>query len=129
MLSHTCLLIDISSSDLVCSIVDKRDAFDFDGVNFPDLFGNIPTAPVYGTYISQLLRYNRVSHNYDNFSSLHSMLAVRRFSQRKLMGITFYQFISRYPELTSKFNKSPSSVMCDSVPMGQLHHTFPQVMK
>ena len=81
MLSHTYLLIDISSGDLVWSIVDKRDAFDFHVVNFPDLFGNIPIAPVYGTYISQLLRYSRVSHNYDNFSSRHSMLAVILFNQ------------------------------------------------
>ena len=34
----------------VCSIFDKKDAFDFDIVNFPDLSGNIPTAPAYDTY-------------------------------------------------------------------------------
>ena len=46
------LLIDISNHDLVCSIFDKRDAFDFD-VNFPDLSGNTATAaPAYCTYIS-----------------------------------------------------------------------------
>ena len=63
------LLIDISNGDLVCSIFDKRDAFDFDIVNFPDLSGNIPTAPAYGTYNSQLIRYSEACYNYDNFSS------------------------------------------------------------
>ena len=90
--------------------------FDFHIVNFPDLFRNIQTAPAYGTYISQLTRYNRACHNYDNFSSRHSMLADRLFSEgfsaRKL-GRTFYKFMGRYPELSSKFNESPSSI-CDS---------------
>ena len=45
--------------DLVCSIFYERDAFDFDIVNFPDLSGNIPTAPAYGTYSSQLIRYSQ----------------------------------------------------------------------
>ena len=42
---------------------------------------NIPTAPPYGTYISQWISYSRVSHNYDNFSSRLSMLAERLFNQ------------------------------------------------
>ena len=131
-MSYLDLLIDISNGDLVCSILDKRDALDFDIVNFPDLSGNNPTAPVYGTYISQLIRYSRDCHNHDNFSSRHSMLAERVFNQgfsgRKLMR-TFYKFMGRYPELASKFNKSPSSMICDSVSMAQLYHTFPQLMK
>ena len=62
MLCHTwiLILIDISNGDVVCSNFDKRDAFDFDFVNFPDLSGNIPTAPAFGTYISQLIRYSRL---------------------------------------------------------------------
>ena len=80
-MSYLDLLIDMSNGDLVCSIFDKSDAFDFDIVNFPDSSGNIPTAPVYGTYISQLIRYRRACHNYDNFSSRHSMLAERLFNQ------------------------------------------------
>ena len=43
------------NGDLVCSISDKRDAFDFHVVNFSGLSGNIPTAPAYGTYISHLI--------------------------------------------------------------------------
>ena len=122
-MSYLDLLIDISNGDLVCSIFDKRDAFDFDVVILPDLSRSIPTAPAYSTYISQLIRYSWTCHNYDNFSSRHSMLAERSFSQgfsaRKLMR-TFYKFMGRYPELASKFNKSPSSVViCDSVPMAQ----------
>ena len=126
------MLIDISNGDLVCSIFWQEGSFDFDIVNFPDLSGNIPTAPAYGTYISQMIRYSRACHNYDNFSSRHSMLAERLFNQgfsaRKLMR-TFYRFMGRYPELASEFNKSPSSMIRDSVLMDQLYRTFPQLMK
>ena len=51
-MSYLKLLIEISNGDHVCSICDKRDAFDFDIVNFPDLSWNIPTAPAYVTCIS-----------------------------------------------------------------------------
>ena len=69
VVSYLDLLIDISNGDLVCSNFDERDAFGFDIVNFPDISENIPTAPAYGTYISQLIRYIWACHNYDNFSS------------------------------------------------------------
>ena len=61
VVSYLDLLIEISNADFVCSVFDKRDAFDFDIVNFPDLSGNIPKAPAYGTYtyISQLIKYSR----------------------------------------------------------------------
>ena len=114
VVSYLDLLIDMSNGDLVCSIFDKRDAFDFDIVNFSDLSWNIPTAPAYGTYISQLIRYSRACDNYDFFPSRHSMLAESLFNQgfsaRKLMR-TFDKFMGRYPELASKFHKNSSYVI------------------
>ena len=99
VVSYLDLLLDISNDDLVCSLFDKRDAF--------DLSGNMPIAPACGTYISQLIRYSWVCHNYD-ISSRHSMLAERLFnpgfSVRKLIR-TFYKFMGRYPKLASMFNK------------------------
>ena len=53
---------------LFAQIFDKKDAFDFDIVNFSDLSGNIPTAPAYGTNTPLLIRYSRAYHNYDNLS-------------------------------------------------------------
>ena len=93
--SYSDLLIDISNDDLVCSIFDKRDGFDFNIVNFLDLSGNIATAPAYGTYISQLIRCSWACHINDNFSSQHSMLEEGLFNQgfsvENLMR-TFYKF-------------------------------------
>ena len=56
----------------------------------------------------------------------------KTFQPRKLMRKlmrTFYKFIGRYPEFVSKFNKSPSPMICDSVLMAQLYHAYPQLMK
>ena len=37
-------------------IYDKRDYFNFEIVNFPFLDGDVPRSPIYGVYISQLIR-------------------------------------------------------------------------
>ena len=42
-------------------IYDKRDDFDFDIVNFPYLDGDVPRRASYGVYISQVIRFVRVS--------------------------------------------------------------------
>ena len=130
VVSYLDLLIDISNDEIVCSIFDKTDAFDFDNVHFPDLSENIPTAPAYDTYISQLIRYSQACHNHANisFSTFHDRLFNQGFSTRKLMR-TFYKFMGRYPELASQYNKSPSSMICDSVLKAELYHTFLQLMK
>ena len=39
---------------------DKRDAFKFEIINYPDLSGNIPTKPAYGVFTSQIIRYGRI---------------------------------------------------------------------
>jgi hypothetical protein len=35
-------------------LYDKRDDFNFPIVNFPFIFNNIPAAPAYGVYLSQI---------------------------------------------------------------------------
>ena len=47
-------------------IYDKRDDFDFDIVNFPFLDGDVPRSASYGAYISQLIRFARVSSHVDD---------------------------------------------------------------
>jgi hypothetical protein len=52
------LKIDCSSSDrLTSTLYDKRYDFDFAIVNFPFLCSNVPLSPVYGVYMSQLIRH------------------------------------------------------------------------
>ena len=46
---------------------DKRDDFNFPIVNFPFIYSNIPAAPAYGVYISQMIRYSRACGSYQDF--------------------------------------------------------------
>ena len=47
-------------------IYDKRDDFDFEIVNFHYLAGDVPRLASYGVYISQLIRFTRVSSHVYN---------------------------------------------------------------
>ena len=46
---------------------DKRDDFNFPIVNFLFMCSNIPAAPAYGVYISQLIGYSRACGSYHDF--------------------------------------------------------------
>ena len=48
-----------TSNNITTKLYDKRDAFGFHIVNFPFMSSNIPSAPAYGVYASQLIRYAR----------------------------------------------------------------------
>ena len=56
----------ISDGFVQTKIYDKRDDFDFDIVNFPFLDGDVPRSTSYGVYISQLIRFARVSSHVDD---------------------------------------------------------------
>ena len=52
---------------LLFKIFDKKDDFNFPIVNLPFICSNIPAAPAYGVYISQLIRYYRACGTYQDF--------------------------------------------------------------
>ena len=55
-----------SEGRLKTKLYDKRD-ITFPIVNFPFISSNIPAAPEYGVYISQLIRYSRACAQYSVF--------------------------------------------------------------
>ena len=55
------------SNNITTKLYDKRDAFGFHIVNFPFMSSNIPSAPAYGVYASQLVRYAHCCSNYSDF--------------------------------------------------------------
>ena len=55
------------SNNFTTKLYDKRDAFGFHIVNFPFMPSSIPSAPAYGVYASQLIRYARCCSNYSYF--------------------------------------------------------------
>jgi hypothetical protein len=51
---------------LITKLYNKRDDFNFPIVNFPFICSNIPAAPAYGVYISQMIRYSRAFGSYQD---------------------------------------------------------------
>ena len=64
------------------SVYDKREDLNFKIVNFPYLDNNIPRNPVYGVYISQLVRYARICSNNGDFAYRHRCLSLKLQQQQ-----------------------------------------------
>ena len=101
------LHLSFSNGFASSKIYDKRDDFDFDIVNFPFLDGDVPRSTSYGVYISQLIRFARVSSHVADFNARNKSLTAELLQQgyryhkiRKAFS-TFYR---RHYELVFKFN-------------------------
>ena len=101
------LHLSISNGFVSSKTYDKRDDFDFDKVNFPFLDGDVPRYTSYGIYISQLIRFARVSSHVADFNArnkgLTAKLPQQGYRYHKLRKI-FSKFYRRHYELVSKFN-------------------------
>ena len=109
--NHHCPFLDInfqiSHGKLNTKIYDKRDDFSFPIVNYPFLDGDVPLAPSYGVYISQLVRFARVCNNVSDFNErnlfIREKLLQQGFRYHKLVK-TFTKFYYRYETLVQKYN-------------------------
>ena len=72
---HLC----ISNCFVKTKIYDKRD--DFDIVTFPFLDGDVSLSTSYGVYISQLIRFARVSSHVDDFNTRNKCLTAKLLRQ------------------------------------------------
>ena len=101
------LHLSISNGFVSSKIYDKRDDFDFDIVKFPFLDGDVPRSTSYGVYISQLIRFARVSSHVADFNARNKSSTAKLLKQgyryHKLRK-TFSKFYRRHYELVSKFN-------------------------
>ena len=79
--SHTWNVISTLTMRLATRLYNKRDDFNFPIINFPFLSSNIPSAPAYGVYVSQLIRYARACSNYQDVMERGKVLTTRLLSQ------------------------------------------------
>ena len=93
------LHLSISNGFVSSKIYDKLDDFDFDIVNFPFLEGDVPRSTSYGVYISQLIRFARVSCHVADFNARNKSLTAKLLQQgyryHKLRK-TFSKFYRRH---------------------------------
>ena len=101
------LHLSISNGFVSSKIYDKRDDIDFDIVNFPFLDGDVPRSTSCGVYISQLIRFARVSSHVVDFNARNKSLTAKLLRQGcRCHGLrwTFSRFYRRHYELVSTFS-------------------------
>ena len=90
--------------------------FNFPIVNFPFLSSNIPSAPAYGVYTSQLIRYARASSQYEDFTNRSILLTKKLLLQgyeEERLKLTLRKFYGRHHELVDHYNVTISQLATD----------------
>ena len=109
------LHLSYSNGFVSSKIYDKRDGFDFNIVNFPFFGGNVPSSTSYSVYISQLIRFARVSSHVTDFNARNNSLTDKILHQgyryHKLRKAFFSEFCRRHYELVSKFKVGLKSLL------------------
>ena len=106
------------SNNITTKLYDKRDAFGFHIVNFPFMSSNIPSAPAYGVYASQLIRYAHSCSSYSDFLIRHRALVKRLLSQGykvNHLSNTFKKFYGRHTDLVGQYKKNVCQMFADSI--------------
>ena len=97
------------SNNITTKLYDERDSFGFHVVNFPFMSSNIPSAPAYGVYAFQLIRYARCCLDYSDLLSRHRVLVTRLLSQGykvNRLANTFKKFYDRHTDLVGQYKKN-----------------------
>ena len=129
------LHLSISDGFVKTKIYDKRDDFDFDIVNFPFLDGDVPRSASYGVYISQLIRFARVSSHVDYFNTRNKVLTAKLLRQgyryHKLRK-AFSKFYRRHFDIVSKYNVGLKTLLLQGLPepefYGDLVYKFRKII-
>ena len=96
----------ISDGFVKIKMYDKRDYFDFDNVNFPFLDGDVPRSTSYGVYISQLIRFARVSSHVDDFYTRNQVLTAKLLRQ----GYRYHKIRKAFSKFYRRFLVSKCNV-------------------
>ena len=131
------LHLSISDGFVKTKLYDKRDDFDFDIVNFPFLDVDVPRSTSYGVYISQLIRFVRVSSYVVDFNTRNKVLTTKLLRQgytRRYHKIRegFSKFYRRHFDLVSKYNVGLKTLLLQGLSehefYGDLVYKFRQII-
>ena len=106
-LAYLDLKMKVENVNLMFSIYDKRDDFNFDIVNFPFMDSCIPKKSALGVFYSQLIRYARICSKFMDFKfkckNLSERLRTQGYLAKDLKTLTL-RFYNDRQALISKFN-------------------------
>jgi hypothetical protein len=105
-----------SEGRLRTKLYDKRDDFNFPIVNLPFICSNIPAAPAYGVYISQLIRYSRACGSYRDFLDRGLLLTRKLLNQEFLLvklKSSLRKFYGRHHDFVDRYGISVSQMTTD----------------
>ena len=91
---------------------------DFDIVNFPFLDSDVPRSTSYGVYISQLIRFARVSSDVDDFNTRNKVLTAKLLRQGyryHKLSKAFSKFYRRHFDLVSKYNVGLKTLLLQGI--------------
>ena len=118
------LHLSISDGFVKTKIYDKRDDFGFDIVNFPFLDGDTPRSTSYGAYISQLIRFARVSSHVDEFNTRNKVLTAKLLRQgyryHKIRE-AFSKFYRRHFDIVSNYNVGLKTLLLEGLSEPEFH--------
>ena len=112
------LHLSISDGFVKTKIYDKQDDFDFIIVSFTFLDGDVPRSTSYGVYISQRIRFARLSSHVDDFNTCNKVLTakLRRQGYRyNKIRKTFSKFYRRHFYIVSNYNVGLKTLLLEGL--------------
>ena len=110
--------LSIEHGIISSKIYDKRDDFNFNIVNFPQLDGDVPKATSYGVYISQLIRFARACTSVNDFNKRNLLITEKLLKQgyryHKLRK-TFTKFYFRNLNLINKYKCNLKALLTQGI--------------
>ena len=97
--------------------------FDFPIVNFPFICSNIAAAPVYGVYISQLIRNSRACGSYQDFLD-RGLLLTRKLLNLVKLKSSLQIFYDLHHDLVDRYGISVSQMTTDMFPSWSFPHSW-----
>ena len=114
-----CHFLDINititdKNTIITNVYDKRDDFNFNINNFPNLSGNVHYKRTHGMIISQLIRYGRICMNVDDFMERSRVMINKlcnQFFNKKKLKKKFSFFYDKYYHIIEKYNMNRLCLM------------------
>ena len=118
---------DWHSFNITTKLYDKRDTFGFHIVNFPFMSSNIPSAPAYGVYASQLITNKRDTFGFHivNFPFMSSNIpSAPAYGVYASQLIRYARCCSNYCDFLSRHRALVTRLLSQGYKVNHLSNTF-----